>query len=113
MNDDKKSATRKAKENLLAYARKHPRTLKWLEKKLAKQIEVEDEKYKEFNQSPLYKFFSTEAATRITPSMHYERLPKGAVVTLPDSSVYLVYVVRGNIRLYRRNPKNQGKKKVS
>ena len=112
-DDKKKSLSRRYKEQLLVYSRKHPRTLKWLEKKLAKEIEISDEKYKEFNQSPLYRFYSTEAATRVTPSMHYERFAKDAVVALPDpSAVYLVYVVRGNIRLLRRNPKARGKKKT-
>jgi len=109
--DKKKSWLRKKKENMLVYSRAHPRTMKWLEKRLAKEIEVSDEKYKQFNQTPLYKFYSTEAATRVTPSMHYERYAEKQKIAFPDKSVYLVYVVSGNVQLIRMNKMGVGKKK--
>jgi hypothetical protein len=109
--DKKKSFVRIRKEKLLAFARRNPRMFTWLEKKLAKELEVSDEKYKEFNQTPLYKFYSTEAATRITPSMRYERFPEiGQTLKFPDNAVYLVYVVKGNVQLKRKLKKPQGKK---
>ena len=109
--DKKKTFVRKKKEKLLAFAKRHPRTLKWLEKRLVKEIEVSDEKYKEFNQTPLYKFFSTEAATRLTPSMHYERFAENQKLTFPDNAVYLVYVVKGNVKLLRKNNNQNSTKK--
>ncbi len=115
MEDKKdKGFIRKRKEGMLAYAKKHPRTLKWLEKRLAKELEVQDEKYKEFNQSPLYRFYSTEAATRVTPSLKYDRYEKvGEPLKFPDSrSTMLVYVVRGMVRAVRYNPKSRTKKKT-
>jgi hypothetical protein len=82
-----------------------------LEKRLSKEIEVSDEKYKQFNQTPLYKFYSTEAATRLTPSMHYERYSEKQKIKFPDKSVYLVYVVSGNVQLIRMNKSMIGNKK--
>jgi hypothetical protein len=114
MDDDKKkSFLRKRKEKLLAFSRRHPRTLKWLEKRLAKQIEISDEKYKEFNQTPLYKFYSTEAATRLTPSMHYDRYAENQKLKFPDNSVYLVYVVKGNVKAVRQNQNVNSKKQFT
>ena len=111
-DEKKKSFVRVRKEKLLAFARRNPRMFTWLEKKLAKELEVADEKYKEFNQTPLYKFYSTEAATRVTPSMHYERYPEeNKTIQFPDNAVYLVYVVKGNVKVVRKLKKPKGKKK--